>query len=220
MIYEIDLLDDEQIEYILKNYKKSYFEDGSISNPSSIKKNTMMSTDNAIYQFLNQFCTNILCANEYLYSIFSAKKLSQIYFLWYRMGMRYGYHMDTNPIGGVNAHYSMTCFLSDPDEYSGGELVLKIGSKEVEYKLPKGKAVIYPSGLLHKVNEVESGDRKVFVCWIESAVKNSFIRNHIIEYGNLINDVKVENDSISDANEFIDRLEQLRINLMREYGDF
>lgn len=216
MIYEIDLLRDGDIDYIIKNYKESYFVDGSISNPSTIKKNAMMKCEIPMYEFLNEHCTNILCRNNYLYSVFSAKRISQIYFLWYQKNMKYGYHIDSNPIGGVNAHYSMTCFLSDPSEYDGGELILKIGNKEIEYKLPKGKAVLYPTGLMHKVNEVKSGDRKVFVCWIESAVKNSFIRNHLIEFGDLI--ANAEN-SIPDTREFLERLEQLRINLMREYGD-
>ena len=220
MIYEIDLLENEQIEYIIKNYKKPYFVDGSLSNPSSIKNNTMMSTTGTLYQLLNQYCSDILCNNDYLYSVFCAKKLSQIYFLWYEKEMKYGYHVDNNPIGGVNAHYSMTCFLSDPDEYTGGELVLKIGSKEIEYKLQKGKAVLYPTGIMHKVNEVTSGDRKVFVCWIESVVRNSFIRNYLIEYGSLINNVDINDDVIPKGSEFLEKLEQMRINLMREYGDF
>jgi len=136
------------------------------------------------------------------------------------MGMKYDYHIDTHPIGGVNAHYSMTCFLTNPSEYSGGELVLKVGNTEIEYKLPAGKAVIYSTGIKHKVNEVTDGDRKVFVCWMESAIQNSFIRDHLIDYSNLVSNLKIGDDKIENGYEVLENLEQLRINLVREYGSF
>lgn len=219
MIYEIDLLDNNNLNYINLKYQKYNFVDGSISNPSSSKKNMMME-DCSVYRSLNKYCTDILVSNSYLRSVFLPKNISQIYYLWYEMGMKYDYHIDTHPIGGVNAHYSMTCFLTNPSEYSGGELVLKVGNTEIEYKLPAGKAVIYSTGIKHKVNEVTDGDRKVFVCWMESAIQNSFIRDHLIDYSNLVSNLKIGDDKIENGYEVLENLEQLRINLVREYGSF
>lgn len=219
MIYEIDLLNDDELKYIISKYQKTNFVDGSISNPSSSKKNMMMGDCHA-YRSLNTYCNEILVNNSYFTSVFLPSRISQMYYLWYELGMKYDYHIDNYPIGGVNAHYSMTCFLSDPDEYSGGELVLKLGSKEIEYKLPVGKAVIYPTGIKHKVNEVTDGDRKVFVCWIESSIQNSFIRHHLIEYGKLVSKMQIVDDKIESGSEVLEELEQLRINLIREYGSF
>jgi PKHD-type hydroxylase len=218
MIYEIDVLSNDNLNYILSSFNSATFVDGSLSNPSTIKKNLMMA-NSATYSNLNKYCAELLYNNTNLYTIFVSKKISPMYFLKYSSGMKYDYHVDTNPIGGVNAHYSMTCFLSDPDEYTGGELVLQIGNKEIEYKLNKGKALVYSTGIKHKVNPVLSGDRKVFVCWIESAIKNSFIRNYLIDYGNLINEIEISDDKIVGGQNLIDNLEQFRINLMREYGD-
>ena len=205
MIYEIDLLDNNNLNYIIQNYKKNKFVDGSISNPSPSKKNMMMG-DCHEYRLLNKYCNEILLNNFRFRSVFLPNKISQMYYLKYDVGMKYDYHIDNHPIGGVNAHYSMTCFLSDPDEYSGGELVLKIGNKELEFKLPAGKAVIYSTGLKHKVNEVTSGDRKVFVCWIESFIQNSFIREHLIDYGNIISDINVTDNKIENASEVLEDL--------------
>lgn len=219
MIYEIDLLDNNNLNYIIQNYKKNKFVDGSISNSSPSKKNMMMD-DCHEYRLLNKYCNEILLNNFRFRSVFLPNKISQMYYLRYDVGMKYGYHIDNHPIGGVNAHYSMTCFLSDPDEYSGGELVLKIGNKELEFKLPAGKAVIYSTGLKHKVNEVTGGNRKVFVCWIESSIQNSFIREHLIDYGNIISDINVTDNKIENASEVLEDLEQLRVNLIREYGSF
>jgi PKHD-type hydroxylase len=219
MIYEIDLLNDDALKYINSNFKKSNFVDGSISNPSSSKKNMMM-RESHTYRSLNTYCSQILSSNSYMTSVFLANKISQMYYLWYESGMKYDYHIDNHPIGGVNAHYSMTCFLSDPDEYSGGELVLKIGNREIEYKLPAGKAVIYSTGIKHKVNEVTNGDRKVFVCWIESCIQNSFIRDHLVDYGSVVSELKLVDNKIENGSEVLENLEQLRINLIREYGSF
>jgi PKHD-type hydroxylase len=219
MIYEIDLLNDDELKYIISNYQKHNFVDGSISNPSSSKKNMMM-RDCDIYRSLNQYCSKILASDSYFTSVFLANKISQMYYLWYGPGMKYDYHIDTHPIAGVNAHYSMTCFLSDPGEYSGGELVLRVGNREIEYKLPAGKAVIYSTGIKHKVNEVTSGNRKVFVCWVEAGIQNSFIRDHLVDYGNIVHHLKIVDDKIENGSEVLENLEQLRINLVREYGSF
>jgi PKHD-type hydroxylase len=219
MIYEIDLLDDDNLKYIISHYTKNNFIDGSISNPSSSKKNMMM-RDCREYRLINKYCNEILISNSQFRSVFLPKEISQIYYLWYDIGMKYDYHIDNYPIGGVNSHYSMTCFLSDPKDYSGGELVLKVGNKELEYKLEPGKAVIYSTGIKHKVNPVTSGDRKVFVCWIESCIQNSFIRNHLIDYGNVVFDMKINDNKIENASDVLENLEQLRVNLIREYGSY
>lgn len=218
MIYEIDLFDESQIKHILSNYNLSEFCGGSISNPSRIKNNLIMKPS-PHYALLNKYCSQAVELHNELFSIFVTKKVSPMYFLWYTEGMKYGYHIDNNPIGGVNAHYSMTCFLSDPSEYEGGELILKVGNAEVPYKLNKGKAIIYSTGIKHKVNPVISGDRKVMICWLETAIQNSFIRNYLIDYGYLVNDICLEEDTIKNGQQLIENLESFRINLMREYGD-
>jgi PKHD-type hydroxylase len=207
------------LKYIISHYTKNNFIDGSISNPSSSKKNMMM-RDCREYRLINKYCNEILISNSQFRSVFLPKEISQIYYLWYDIGMKYDYHIDNYPIGGVNSHYSMTCFLSDPKDYSGGELVLKVGNKELEYKLEPGKAVIYSTGIKHKVNPVTSGDRKVFVCWIESCIQNSFIRNHLIDYGNVVFDMKINDNKIENASDVLENLEQLRVNLIREYGSY
>ena len=138
--------------------------------------------------------------------------------------MHYDYHIDNNPIGGVNAHMSMSCFLSNPDEYDGGELVLRLGNTEVEYKLNTGEAIVYPTGLWHKINPVTDGERKVFVCWFESFVHDSSIRNLIMDYNeNLLNMQKnydENSDTVRNGHQVIHDFIQFSTNLNRHYGTF
>lgn len=215
MIYEIDFLNDVQLRQIKTIYNNLNFVDGSISNNTKTKYNEMALASGQ-YHMLNDYIEKIITSNEFIYNIMGMKKMTPLYFLKYSKGMFYDYHIDENPICGVNCHYSMTCFLNDPEEYEGGNIVLKIGNQELKYKLSKGKALIYSTGIKHKVEEVISGERNVFVCWIESAIKNSFIRGQLIDFGTTLQNANV----FTDTDKFIEDLEQIRMNLMREYADF
>ena len=208
MIYEIDLLDGEALLWLQDNLKNLEYVDGNISNPSP-KKRCKMACDGKLYEKINQQYSGHI--NKRIYSIYNIRRTSQLYFLEYNEGAFYDYHIDNIPCGGVFPHYSMTCFLNNPSEYEGGELVLKIGNTEVEYKLEAGKAIMYPTGLWHKVNKVQSGSRKVFVCWAESIVHDTFMRNYLSEFAQYICEADI-------SKEVQEKLDQFRINLLREYG--
>jgi hypothetical protein len=158
MIYEIDLLNDEQLEYINNYFKYLTFEDGKISNPGVLKVCETVFDGPGCLE-LNSYCHDIILNTNLPFLI---SRVSQIYFVKYDIGGQYKDHYDANPCGGVRSDYSMTCFLSD--DYEGGELVIE---DKKSIKLKKGKAIIYPGNLLHRVNEVISGRRDVFICWIE-----------------------------------------------------
>lgn len=162
MMYEIDLLNDEQLEYINTYCKYLNYKDGKISNLDTLKIcQTVFDGPGSLE--LNEYCQNIILKTILPFSL---SRISQIYFVKYHIGGQYKDHYDANPCGGVRSDYSMTCFLSD--NYTGGELVITTENGEVPIKLKKGKAIIYPGNLLHRVNEVIAGRRDVFVCWIES----------------------------------------------------
>jgi len=62
---------------------------------------------------------------------------------------------------------SMVLLLSDPSEFEGGELQLKIGNdKPITVELKKGRAWFFPSYVLHKVTPVTKGVRKSVVLWV------------------------------------------------------
>ena len=115
MIWQLDLLNTDQIEYIKSHYTKDQFESGVKSNSNTNIKNNLMMKDNHQYKLLHDYFIRCLWNSEKLLSIFTANKFSQNYFLWYEDGMKYDYHIDNYPIAGVNADLSMTVFLSDPE---------------------------------------------------------------------------------------------------------
>jgi PKHD-type hydroxylase len=96
----------------------------------------------------------------------------------YREGQGFGVHID-NAIrvvpGGmerVRTDLSATLFLSDPDEYDGGELTIEGGFGVQKVKLPAGHMVLYPASSLHRVEPVTQGARVASFFWIQSMVRD------------------------------------------------
>ncbi len=94
----------------------------------------------------------------------------------YGTGMSYGLHVDDAMMGrgAIRSDISITVFLSPPDAYEGGELVIHSGgSAATLVKGEAGAAVIYPANTLHRVAEVTSGERRVAVTWCQSLVRGA-----------------------------------------------
>lgn len=86
-------------------------------------------------------------------------------------GMAYGLHNDGAVIDGKRTDLSFTLFLSAPDSYDGGELVLHDVSGSATVKLAAGSLMLYPAGCLHEVKSVTRGERLALVGWLQSRVR-------------------------------------------------
>ncbi|MBC6941456.1 MAG: Fe2+-dependent dioxygenase [Xanthomonadales bacterium] len=104
----------------------------------------------------------------------------------YEGGGHYGFHVDGSVMALPNGEQmrsdvSCTLFLSGPDEYDGGELVVADTYGEHEVKLPAGDAILYPSTSLHQVNPVTRGARVAAFFWIQSLVREERRRRLLFE---------------------------------------
>ena len=99
----------------------------------------------------------------------------------------FGVHVD-NAVRGdrltglrIRTDLSVTLFLSEPEEYDGGELVVEdlYGSHEI--KLPAGDLVLYPASSLHLVTPVTRGMRVASFFWLQSMVRDAHARSLIFD---------------------------------------
>jgi len=81
----------------------------------------------------------------------------------------------------VRTDLSATLFLSDPDSYEGGELVIEDTYGEHAVKLAAGDMVLYPGSSLHRVEPVTRGARLASFFWIESMVRETERRRLLFE---------------------------------------
>jgi PKHD-type hydroxylase len=109
----------------------------------------------------------------------------------------------------VRSDLSFTIFLNEPEEYAGGNLVIE---RYGDFKLPAGSIIIYPSTEIHEVTKVISGERLVFVGWIESQVKNINHRNLLYDYYELLSGMELSEEK---------KLKELsiRTKLIKEFID-
>ncbi len=115
----------------------------------------------------------------------------------YDDGQHYGRHVDgaIRPLAGtplrVRTDLSATLFLSEPDSYDGGELVIDDTFGPREVKLAAGDMVLYPGTSVHQVKPVTRGTRLAAFCWIQSMVREDQKRALLYQLDRAIQQVSV-----------------------------
>ncbi|MBO1896281.1 Fe2+-dependent dioxygenase [Shewanella sp. BF02_Schw] len=132
----------------------------------------------------------------------------------------YGYHVDAaimripNTSEVIRSDVSMTVFLSEPEEYDGGELVIATEFGQQHIKLPAGYAVVYPSSSLHKVTAVIRGQRIAAITWMQSMVADVTLRQTLYQLDQSIqNLIKTNNTDRAE----LDNLHNVYHNLIRQF---
>jgi PKHD-type hydroxylase len=99
----------------------------------------------------------------------------------------FGIHVDNavrgDPLTGlrIRTDLSITLFLSEPEDYDGGALVIEDTYGSHEVKLPAGDAVLYPSSSLHMVTPVTRGVRVASFFWMQSMIRDAHARSMIFD---------------------------------------
>lgn len=133
----------------------------------------------------------------------------------------YGRHIDSAVFSApgsrerVRSDLSATLFLSDPESYQGGELIVEAGLGRAQVKLPAGHMLLYPANTLHQVTPVTQGTRYAAFFWIQSLVREQTRRSMLLELDDGIQALAARN---SDDPEVV-RLTGLYHNLLREWAE-
>jgi PKHD-type hydroxylase len=129
-----------------------------------------------------------LAGNEVFAAAALPRRFAPILLVRYEPGMTYGPHVDDALMGGeegLRTDLAVTVFLSAPESYEGGELVLDTAAGEQAVKLPAGAAVVYPATTVHRVEPVRAGLRKAAVTWVESHVRRADQRETLFDLARL-----------------------------------
>ncbi|SME89488.1 PKHD-type hydroxylase [Tistlia consotensis] len=129
----------------------------------------------------------------------------------YREGMAYGTHLDDAVIDGQRVDLSVTLFLSEPESYDGGELVIEGNDGERAFKLEPGRLVLYPTTELHRVEPVTRGERLAAVGWIRSRIRDPLRRELLFDLETALAELRRERPEGAG----LDRLAKVQGNLLR-----
>ncbi|WP_417449280.1 Fe2+-dependent dioxygenase [Kordiimonas sp.] len=209
-----NLLDTREIARLRELAARMPFEDGRHSNPGfSKKKNLQPKHSDPGYKEASLIVQQGLSRNEYFRDFTYPKTMAPPMLSKYEAGMEYGEHVDNAIIPyspPLRIDVSCTVFVSEPESYEGGELVVRMADKELKIKEKAGAAVLYPSNMFHHVAPVTKGTRLVAITFIESMVRDTQKREILVELTEFLhaNAAKVGED------EHV-RLEYIRQNLTR-----
>ena len=134
----------------------------------------------------------------------------------------YGAHIDgavlhsRDPAQWVRTDLSCTLFLAQPEEYDGGELVIREPQGERRIKLAAGDAILYPGSTLHEVAPVTRGSRIASFFWIESMVRSSEQRQLLFEMDMALLKLRARSDERDPA---LVQLTGTYHNLLRMWAD-
>ncbi len=174
-----EILNKDDLRVVHELMKTANFREGTNSAGSEakrVKNNHEMFISEIEVQRLNNLVMGKLVQNpNYIAAAFAAR-IAAPYYAKYSAGMYYGNHVDDPVMGPPNQRYrsdiSITVFLTEPETYEGGELVIQTAFGEQKVKLSAGDAVLYPSSSTHRVSEVTQGERIVAVTWLQSTIRD------------------------------------------------
>ncbi|MES3022771.1 MAG: Fe2+-dependent dioxygenase [Pseudomonadota bacterium] len=113
----------------------------------------------------------------------------------YQCGGHYGTHIDSAVMQlpgtgtSLRSDLAATLFLSEADDYDGGELEIESDFGLQSVKLGAGDLVLYPASSMHRVTPVTSGVRLASFFWIESLVGDDGERALLFDLDQAIQDI-------------------------------
>lgn len=187
----------------------------------NVKANLQLPIDSEVGKQIAQFLLTILRNNPCYVSAVLPTKILPPRFNCYRGGGTYGNHID-NAIFTMPDHHdalrtdvSSTLFLSDAEEYEGGELVIEDTYGTQRIKLNAGDMVVYPGTSLHRVEPVTKGVRLASFFWAQSMVRHAHQRRILWELDQSIQQIAQQNSTEST----LTRLSGIYHNLIREWAE-
>jgi PKHD-type hydroxylase len=224
MVIEIpELFDASEVREIRAALETADWTDGRATaghRAARVKDNEQLARDHPLAkQLADRVLARLAQSPLFIAAALPARVLPPLFSRYAGEG-HYGNHVDNAifPIPGTGEHLrsdvSSTLFLSDPDEYDGGELVIEDMFGVHVTKPPAGHLIVYPGSSLHRVEPVTRGTRFVSFFWTQSFVASAEKRRLMFELDGAIQTLAADHPE----HESVDTLTQVYHNLLRQWS--
>lgn len=198
MLHIPGVLTREQVQMFRERLAHADWVDGRATvgaQGAQVKRNRQLPEHAPLARELGEQVLQALRRNALFFSAALPRRIVPPLFNCYEGGEHYGLHVDgamrALPDGTpLRTDVSSTLFLSDPDEYAGGELTVVDTYGAHEVKLPAGDLVVYPSTSLHHVAPVTAGARICSFFWTQSLVRDDGRRRMLFELDQTIQSLR------------------------------
>ena len=157
-----------------------------------VKNNQQLPPNGETARRLGERILSALAANPLFISAAVPLQIFPPLFNRYGAGNHFGIHVD-NAVRGdrltglrIRTDLSVTLFLSEPEDYEGGELIIEDYYGSHEIKLPAGHLVLYPASSLHMVTPITRGLRVASFFWLQSMIRDAHARSLVFDMDSAI----------------------------------
>ena len=171
-----DVFDKQEVAAIRSEAENLNFVDGRATAGWAarlVKDNEQADADDNQLKALQARIAERILQNEIFQMAVRPKALTPLMISRYKSGKQYGTHVDDALMRGMRTDISFTLFLTEPETYEGGALVVESAAGEQEFKLAAGAMIVYPSTALHRVESVQKGEQRAAVGWARSFIRSS-----------------------------------------------
>jgi PKHD-type hydroxylase len=189
---------------------------------AEVKQNDQLPPDGQTARMLGERVIRALTGNPLFVAAAIPLNIFPPLFNRYGVGKFFGEHVDNCVRGDhltglrIRTDLSVTLFLSEPDEYDGGELVIEDYYGDHRIKLPAGHLVLYPASSLHTVTPVTRGSRVCSFFWIQSMIKDPLARRYTFDMDNAVQTLA---DRLGRNDPEVRKLTSIYHNLVRHWAD-
>jgi PKHD-type hydroxylase len=183
-----DVITAEEVAHVRRVLESTAWVDGRTTagdQAAKVKSNLQVPMDSPASQELGQIILRALGRNPMFTTAALPLRVLPPSFNRYDVGMTFGAHVDGSirslPGSGLRLRtdVSSTLFLTPPEDYDGGELVVHDTYGTHTVKLPAGHLVVYPATSMHSVTPVTRGSRWASFFWTQSMIKDDW-RRHML----------------------------------------
>jgi len=220
-----DVLNKAQVAECRRLMDQAEWVDGNVTSghQSALAKNNMqLPEDSSVARQIGDLIQDALGRNAVFISAALPLKVYPPLFNRYEGGQQFATHVDNaiRHLRGTNfrirSDLSCTLFLSEPEDYDGGELTIEDVYGEQQVKLPAGHMVLYPSSSLHHVTPVTRGSRVSSFFWLQSMVREDSQRTLLYQMDVAIQRLALD---LGHADARVISLTGIYHNLLRRWAD-